>query len=87
MSFEGKYDQAKASYAAAITAARCSRFIHEQGLAYELAGFHYTKIGDHRSAWTFFNHAKQCYSEWGSQMKVDSIARQLELLQISLAPP
>ena len=87
MSSEGKPDEAKEFYAAVITAARCSRFIHEQGLAYKPAGVHYSKIGDHRSAWTFFNHAKQCYSEWGSQMKVDSIARQLELLQISLAPP
>jgi len=81
-SFHGNHEEAKASYAAAITAARCSRFIHEQGLACELAGFHYKKIGDHVSAWSFFNQAKQCYADWGSQVKVDSINRQLELFRL-----
>ena len=83
-SFHGNHEEAKASYAAAITSARCSRFIHEQGLACELAGFHYKKIGNHRSAWSFFNQAKQCYADWGSQIKVDSITRQLETFQITL---
>ena len=78
-SFQGNHEEAKASYAAAITSARCSRFINEQGLACELAAHHYKKIGDHMSSWSFFNQAKQCYIEWGSQMKVDSVTRQLEL--------
>mmetsp|Transcript_19299 Transcript_19299/g.46304 ORF Transcript_19299/g.46304 Transcript_19299/m.46304 type:complete len:1293 (+) Transcript_19299:334-4212(+) len=77
-SLEGRDEDAKHSYAAAITSARCSRFIHEQGLACELAGCHYKKIGDHKCARAFFDRAKQHYSEWGSQMKVDSITRQLE---------
>ncbi|KAL7543351.1 hypothetical protein ACHAXR_012671 [Thalassiosira sp. AJA248-18] len=79
-SFQGNHDEAKASYAAAITSARCSRFIHEQALACELAGFHYIKMGDLRSACGFLNQAKQCYAEWGSQIKVDSVTRQLENL-------
>lgn len=79
---EGEHEKAKASYAAAITSARCSRFIHEQGLACELAGFHYKRIGDYNSACDLFNQAKQCYEKWGSQLKVDSISHQLETFQI-----
>lgn len=80
-SFHGNHEEAKASYAAAILAARRSRFVHEQGLTCEMAGFHYKKMGDHNGAQDFFNQAKQCYEEWGSQMKVDSIVRQLESFQ------
>lgn len=79
-SFEGKHGEAKSSYAAAILNSRSSKFVHEQGLAYELAGFHYKKIGDPHRARGFFNHAKICYFEWGSQMKVESVSRQLEYL-------
>mmetsp|Transcript_7945 Transcript_7945/g.17919 ORF Transcript_7945/g.17919 Transcript_7945/m.17919 type:complete len:1329 (+) Transcript_7945:91-4077(+) len=84
-SFQGNNEEAKASYAAAITSARCSRFVHEQGLACELAGHHYKKIGNHRSAWSFYDQAKQCYAEWGSQMKVDGITRQLESFRITMS--
>ena len=76
-SFHNKINEAQSSYAAAITCARSSGFIHEQGLACECAGYHCKKIGDLRGAWTFFDRAKHCYTEWGSQMKVDSIAIQL----------
>jgi len=79
---EGKYKQAKASYASAIASARCSSFVHEQGLACELAGFHYKKIRDIKEATNLFEQAKQCYTAWGSQLKTDSITRQLKLLEI-----
>mmetsp|Transcript_24478 Transcript_24478/g.39842 ORF Transcript_24478/g.39842 Transcript_24478/m.39842 type:complete len:240 (+) Transcript_24478:1081-1800(+) len=79
-SYEGKHKEAKASYDAAIASAKCVSFVHEQGLACERAGFHYKKIGDKKNACNFFNQAKQCYTEWGSQMKVDSITRRLDAL-------
>ena len=82
-SFNNKHEEAKASYAASIASARSSGFIHEEGLALELAGVHYKKIGDHKHALSFFTQAKQCYAEWGSQVKVDSISRQLETFQIA----
>jgi hypothetical protein len=72
--------KAQASYAAAISSARSSGFIHEQGLACELAGRHYKKIDEFRSAWSFFDQAKRCYTEWGSQMKVDYVTQQLDSL-------
>jgi ATP-dependent RNA helicase DDX31/DBP7 len=82
-SLNNKHEAAKASYAAAIASARASGFIHEEGLALELAGFHYKKVGDHINARSLFNRAKQCYAEWGSQVKVDIISSQLETLQIA----
>ncbi|KAL7526795.1 LOW QUALITY PROTEIN: hypothetical protein ACHAXR_005057, partial [Thalassiosira sp. AJA248-18] len=77
-SFDQENDAAKAAYATAISLARSSKFIHEQGLAAELAAFHFQKIGDNENAQVHFTQAKQCYAEWGSQMKVDSITCQLE---------
>ena len=81
-SCDERNEKAKVSYAAAILSARRSGFVHEQGLACELAGCHYKKMGDYKSACGLFNQAKQCYATWGSQMKVDSITRQLDKIQI-----
>ena len=80
-SHEDKDSEAKASYVDSINSAEASGFIHEQGLACELAGKHCKKLGDNSSARNFFNQAKVCYTEWGSQMRADSIARQLDSLQ------
>jgi hypothetical protein len=79
-SHQGKHDEAKASYVASISSAEVSGFIHEQGLACELASKHCKKLGDNSSARNFLNQAKVCYTEWGSQMRADSIARQLNLI-------
>ena len=79
-SLNGKQDEANASYVAAISFARSSGFIHEQGLACELAGYHCKNAGDGSSAWSFFDQAKRCYMEWGSQMKVESVTHQLDTL-------
>ena len=49
-----------------------------QGLAYELAGIHYTKIDEPQTALDFFNQAKKCYLKWGSELKVDSINQKIE---------
>jgi len=79
-SLNGNHDEAMSSYVASINSAKSSGFIHEQGLACELAGYHCKDVGDGDAAWSFFDQAKQCYTEWGSQMKTDSIDLQLESL-------
>jgi len=76
-----KNDEAKIAYDAAIAASSSSKFIHEQGLACELAGFHYTRIEKYDTAREFFNQAKTCYNEWGSQMKVKHVTDQIVLLK------
>jgi hypothetical protein len=79
-SHQGKHNEAKASYIASISSALASGFIHEQGLACELAGNHCKKMNDVSSAQNFYVQAQVCYEEWGSQMRVDRITRQLVLL-------
>ena len=79
-SLQNHNSEAQASYAAAINSARSSGFVHEQGLACELAGHHYKKVFDLRRAWSFFDQAKQCYTQWGSQLKVKSVTQQLDSL-------
>jgi ATP-dependent RNA helicase DDX31/DBP7 len=83
-SYQNHHDKAKASYAAAISSARSSGFIHEQGLACELAGYHFKKVGDSRSACGFFEQAKQCYTAWGSLVKVESVTRELNCVRASM---
>ncbi len=73
-------DKANVSYNAAIAAARSSKFVHEQGLSCELAALHYLKSRDYASATNLFKEAKECYEKWGSEVKVDSITKQLEKL-------
>jgi hypothetical protein len=77
-SFENNNQEALLSYAAAIRSACSSRFIHEQGLACELAGYHCKKNGDFSAARNHFDQAKRCYADWGSQMKVDCVTQALE---------
>ena len=81
LSITGPKDKAKVTYNAAIAAARSSKFIHEQGLSCEFAGLHYKRIKKHVMARAYFHQAKGCYKEWGSQIKVDFIADQMEMLR------
>jgi tetratricopeptide (TPR) repeat protein len=79
-SFAGRDEEARTSYGSAIIAARTSKFVHEQGLACECAGFHCKRMGDLEQAWRFFNQARNCYEKWGSSMKVEFVTRQMDEL-------
>ncbi|KAL7537493.1 hypothetical protein ACHAXR_007855 [Thalassiosira sp. AJA248-18] len=78
LSASDERDKAKVSFNAAITTARSSKFVHEQGLACELAALHYIRCKNYDDASNMFKQAKKCYTEWGSQVKVDQITKQLE---------
>ena len=82
-SFERKGKDAISSYAAAITSSRYSNYVHEEGLACELAGLHYKKTSETQTALDFFQRAKECYVQWGSQVKVESITQQMERLVLA----
>ncbi len=79
---DGEHGKAKASYAAAIASARSSKFIHEEGLAYEKAALHNKKIGELADALDYFMKAKECYKKWGSQVKADEIERRIASMQM-----
>ena len=70
------------SYKAAIEASKSSRFIHEQGLACELAAIHCKnkKVKDLDTSLTYFREAKACYEQWGSQPKVDAMIQQIDIM-------
>ena len=76
-SFQMRDDHALLNYNAAI---RTSTYIHELGLAYESAGLHLKKRGNVVEALSYFHQAKECYTRWGSQMKVESIVEQMNRL-------
>ena len=76
-SFEKSDHEAKSSYTAAIESAKQSNAIHEQGLACELFGLHYRKIGDRQAALKLLQQAKECYQRWGCQVKVESITQHM----------
>ena len=76
--------KAKVSFNAAITAARSSKFVHEQGLACELAALYSLQHKENEDASNLFQQALECYTEWGSQIKVDSITQQLNKLGVDV---
>jgi len=79
-SFKNKVDVATAKYSEAVAAFSSARYVHEQGLAFELAGFHYIRNDQPETALDFFQQAKDCYTQWGSNVKIDFITRQISLL-------
>eukprot|EP00804_Cyclotella_cryptica_P019416 CCRYP_006604-RB/>CCRYP_006604-RB protein AED:0.03 eAED:0.03 QI:114/1/1/1/1/1/5/168/1358 len=81
LSLTFKRDKAELEYECAVSSARLSKFIHEEGMACELAGMHYKHHGDKAKALELFCRAQKCYEAWGSQMKVDQmIVHQKDLL-------
>jgi len=79
-SFEKRNEDARKSYANAISSAESSKFVHEQGLAAERAAFHFKRLGDIEKSRENFNLAKECYAKWGSGKNVDLINAELERL-------
>ena len=80
LSITGKKRKAEREFNAAILASRSSKFVHEEGLSCETAAMYYKKNGNNDMAVNLFRQAQKCYQDWGSQMKVCHVARQIELL-------
>ncbi len=79
---DARHSQAVTLYDAAIASAKNSKFIHEQGLANEKAGFYYKKIRDFQNALGYFQQALACYEKWGSRVKVEAIQREIDGLNV-----
>jgi hypothetical protein len=80
-SFQGYNKEARTTYAAAIMAARSSKFCHEQGLASECAAFHCMRVGETEQALKFFDQARICYNKWGSTAKVESVSHEMDQIR------
>lgn len=79
---DARHSLAVKLYDAAIASAKKSKFIHEQGLSCEKAGFYYKKICDLRNALDYFQQAHACYEKWGSRVKVEAIQREIDGLNV-----
>jgi hypothetical protein len=79
-SLKGSKEEAELEYDVAISSSHSSKFVHEEGLACELAAFHYKHHGNNDKALKLFCQAMKCYEKWGSQMKVDQMVHQIYLV-------
>ncbi|EJK68490.1 hypothetical protein THAOC_10320 [Thalassiosira oceanica] len=77
-SHAGEMEEADVAYLSAIEAAREARFVHEQGLACELAAAHYSRNGseDDRCR-SLLRQALECYETWGCKPRVEYIAKMI----------
>lgn len=70
-------EKAKLCYNAAISGARSSRFIHEEGLACEFAALHCMKHGNDEDAKGLLQQALVCYTKWGSEVRVNLVQKHM----------
>lgn len=66
-------NQAETCYDRAIELARKNEYIHEEALAYELAGQYYTAQGLPERARYSLTHARDIYQQWGAAAKVSQL--------------
>lgn len=70
---QGRPQKARLAYDRAITGASENNFLHEQALAYELAGRFYTETGNQILAEFHLKAAYNTYREWGSAAKLEDL--------------
>ena len=66
---DGEIDKAAESYGASVTAAKQHKFVHEEALGCELAGYFYKEQGDEIKAQQLFKQANSAYVKWGANSK------------------
>ncbi|KAK1740120.1 putative AAA ATPase [Skeletonema marinoi] len=67
------FEVAKLFYEKAISSAKEHKFVHEEALACELAGYFYVELRDTDKAMEYFLLAHEKYHEWGAFGKCDSL--------------
>jgi PAS domain S-box-containing protein len=80
---EGRDLDAMRLYEQAIRSAREHGFVHNEGVAYEVAARFYSARGSETSADAHLRNARHCYLRWGADGKV----RQIDRLYPHLAVP
>jgi len=87
----GAFQQSKELYEKAILSAKTHKFIHEEALSHELAGFMHLENQMPREAVEYFAEAVSCYTNWGALAlanQLDSVANKARgaLVTNSLQP-
>ncbi|EJK66661.1 hypothetical protein THAOC_12399, partial [Thalassiosira oceanica] len=78
LSRAGEVEEADIAYLSAIEAACKARFVHEQGLACELAAAHYSRNGGEDGLRRdLLQQALECYKNWGCKPRVEYIAKMI----------
>jgi hypothetical protein len=72
---KGEADEAAKYYVASISSAKEHKFIHEQAIACELAGYFFREQGDERKSCEMFKQARDAYFKWGATRKADLLPR------------
>ncbi|GJD15258.1 serine/threonine kinase with two-component sensor domain [Rivularia sp. IAM M-261] len=69
----GKYQDAATLYEQAIAGANKNGYIHEEGLANELAAKFYLEWDKVKAAQAYMQAAYFCYAKWGAKAKIDDL--------------
>jgi signal transduction histidine kinase len=80
---QGRELEAERLYEQAIRSAHENGFVHNEGLAYEVAARFYAALGFETFSNAYLQNARACYVRWGADGKV----RQMDLKYPHLAPP
>jgi len=80
------FDAAKTYYEKAIAAAKSHKFVHEEALACELAGYFHLELGDNEKATKHFLLAHEKYHEWGAFEKCNSLFKFVEGIRTLYLP-
>lgn len=78
-SAKGDQQAALSKYKESIEAARMQRFLHEQALANERAGYSLIKWGRSYDAQDFLKQAHLLYGRWGAFAKVEQVQRCIDV--------
>jgi hypothetical protein len=66
---------AQTAYSNALVSARAHKFINDEALAYELAGYFYLSVGKTTESLDHLICAHEKYTEWGACLKANTICR------------
>ena len=83
---QGEMEKAAASYKASIESAKKHKFINEQALACELAGYFYKDRGDKTTAMDMFKQAHVAYVQWGASGKAKLLRESTGIKNVSTSP-
>jgi len=73
-----RLEEAKLSYDAAVSFSKKHKFVNDEALACELAGYFFLEIGERSRSLEYFIDAHEKYHEWGATAKATSVYKYVE---------
>lgn len=75
---ERNFEVAERYYDSAVSSAKDHKFLNEEALANEMAGYFYLETGRRGKSIQYFSEAINCYQQWEAHAKVKSLQTYLE---------